>query len=189
MEQKERTDAWGADLPEKVRWDIYDLARSQPWPQAVAAQLQALGVVRLPSRAGWYRFLNRMRRADSQRRIEKIAESVAEAQSVADKAGIKSKTFIETMKTLAIDCAISGDNKSATALAAAAASIWDRAQRDKELELKDRAQETKDAALALAREKFEAAEKRLNAVKNAVGTEDITDAERVAKVRSIFGLK
>lgn len=187
MEQKERTDAWGADLPEKVRWDIYDLARSLPWPQAVKDQLQALGVVRLPSRAGWYRFLNRMRRADSQRRIEKIAESVAEAQSVADKAGIKSKTFIETMKTLAIDCAISGDNKSATALAAAAASIWDRAQRDKELELKDRAQETKDAALALAREKFEAAERRESAARNTLGDTKLTDEAKIAKMKEIFG--
>ena len=43
----------------------------------------------VPSRAGWYRFLARMRRADAERRIEKIAQSVAEAEKVADRHGIK----------------------------------------------------------------------------------------------------
>ena len=37
-----------------------------------------------------------------------------------------------------------------------------------ELKLKDRAQQTKDETLRLAREKFEAAEKRLAAVQDAV---------------------
>ncbi len=185
---KERSDAWGADIPEKIRWDVYDTCRGLPWPKAVVDQLEAIGIKRLPSRAGWYRFLARMRRLDASRRIEKIAASVAEAQSVADKAGIKAAVFVETMKTLAIDSAMSGDNKSATALAAAAAAIWDRAQKEKELELKSRAQETKDAQLALAREKFEAAERRENAAKAAVCDTKLTPEEREAKLREIYGI-
>ena len=39
------------------------------------------------------------------------------------------------------------------------------------------------------REKFEAAEKRLNAVQGAVDEPQLTDAERVAKIKSIFGMK
>ena len=174
--KKTRTDAWGEDLPEKVRWDIYDTARSLPWPQAVCDQLEALGVRRLPTRAAWYRFLSRMRRADAERRIEKIAESVAEAEKVADKHGIKAKVFVETMKSLAIDSAMTGDNKSATALAAAAAAIWDRAQKERDLELKAARQKTADEQLKLAREKFEAAEKRLAAMA------ELSDAARGGKV-------
>ncbi|MCR5838047.1 MAG: hypothetical protein K6G94_00240 [Kiritimatiellae bacterium] len=189
MTKKTRVDAWGEDLPEKVRWDIYDTARTMPWPQAVCDQLEALGVKRLPTRAAWYRFLSRMRQADAERRIEKIAQSVAEAEKVADKHGIKAKVFVETMKSLAIDSAMTGDNKSATALAAAAAAIWDRAQKERDLELKTARQKTAEESLKLAREKFEAAERRENAAKGAIADTKLTDEERVAKIKSIFGMK
>ena len=186
--KKTRTDAWGEDLPEKVRWDIYDTARSLPWPQAVCDQREALGVKRLPTRAAWYRFLSRMRRADAERRIEKIAESVAEAEKVADKHGIKAKVFVETMKSLAIDSAMTGDNKSATALAAAAAAIWDRAQKERDLELKTARQKTAEESLKLAREKFEAAERRESAAKGAISDAKLTDEQRMAKLREIYGI-
>ena len=175
LEPKERCDAWGANLPEETRWELYDACNGLAWPLPVVDELEKRGIA-LPSRAGWYRFLLRMRKADAARRIEKIAQSVAEAQAVADKHGIKAAVFVETLKTLAIDKAMGGDDKAATALASAAASIWDRAQKEKELELKAAAQRTKDEQLKLAREKFEAAEKRLERVA------EIADAARGGKV-------
>ena len=147
---KIHSNAWGADLPEKIQWDCYDLAGGLQWPLQVVEKLEDIGIKRLPSRAGWYRFLERMRRHDATRRIEKIAQSVAEAQAVADKHGIKAAVFVETLKTLAIDKAMTGDDKAATSLASAAATIWSNAQREKELELKTAAQATKDAALKLS---------------------------------------
>ena len=186
-DKKTRFDAWGEDFPEEKRWEIYDNVRGCRWPKDVCDALESRGV-ELPSRAGWYRFLLRMRKADAGRRIERIAESVAEAQSVADKHGIKAAVFVETLKTLAIDKAMGGDDKSATSLAAAAASIWSCAQREKEIELKHRAQETKDAALALAREKFEAAERRENAAKGAIADTKLTDEQRMAKLKEIYGI-
>ena len=185
---KTRVDAWGADLPEQKRWEIYDTCQALPWPKAVADQLEAVGVVRLPTRASWYRFLARMRKADAARRVERVAQSVAEAQAVADKAGIKAAVFVETLKTLAIDKAMTGDDKAATALASAAAAIWDRAQKEKELELRAAAQQTKDEQLKLAREKFEAAERRENAAKATVADKKLTDEERMAKLREIYGI-
>lgn len=175
-EYKTRIDAWGADLPEEKQWEIYDLCKALPWPTAVLGQLEAMGIERLPTRSSWYRFHARMRVADAQRRIERVAQSVAEAQQVADRAGIKAAVFVETLKTLAIDRAMGGDDKSATALAEAAAMIWERAQKDRDLELKAAAQQTKDEQLKLAREKFEAAEKRLERVA------EIADAARGGKV-------
>lgn len=185
---KERIDAWGADLPEKVRWDCYDLAKSLPWPKAVLDQLEAIGIVRLPTRSSWYRFLARMRKADAARRIDKIAQSVAEAQSVADRAGIKAAVFVETLKTLAIDKAMTGDDKAAVQLASAAATIWSNAQKEKELELKTAAQKTRDEQLRLAREKFEAAERRENAAKGAIADTKLTDEQRMAKLKEIYGI-
>ena len=44
-----------------------------------------------------------------------------------------------------------------------------------------------DEQLKLAREKFEAAERRANAAKAALGETKLTDAEKVAKMKELFG--
>ena len=186
--KKIRTDAWGSDLPEETRWRIYDELGSGTFCADTLMRLAKIGTS-VPSRAGWYRFLARMRKADAERRIEKIAQSVAEAERVADAHGIKAAVLVETLKTLAVDRAMTGDDKGATAFASAAASIWDRAQREKEIELKQAAQATRDQQLKLAREKFEDARKRLDAVQGAVDAPQLSDAERVAKIKGIFGMK
>ena len=184
-DRKTNCTAWGENLPEETRWQIYDTLAAMPWP-AVPGELEKRAV-EVPSRAGWYRFLARMRKADAARRIERIAQSVAEAQSVADKHGIKAAVFVETLKSLAIDRAMGGDDKAATSLAAAAASIWSNAQRERELELKADKGRRDDEALKLAREKFEAAERRENAARNALGDTKLTDAAKIAKMKEIFG--
>ena len=43
------------------------------------------------------------------------------------------------------------------------------------------------AALKLARDKFEAAERRENAARNALGDTKLTDAAKIAKMKEIFG--
>ncbi len=173
--KKVRTDAWGSDLPEETRWRIYDELGMLAFSEDTLVRLAKMGA-EMPTRASWYRFLSRMRQADAERRIEKIAQSVAEAEKVADRHGVKAAVLVETLKTLAVDRAMTGDDKGATAFASAAASIWDRAQREREIELKQAAQHTRDEQLRLAREKFEAAEKRLERVA------EIADAARGGKV-------
>ena len=44
-----------------------------------------------------------------------------------------------------------------------------------------------DDALRLAREKFEAAERRADAAKSALGDAKLTDADKIAKMKEIFG--
>ena len=188
MTRKTHSNAWGEDLPEETRWRLYDELGASSFGEEVMSAVAKAGA-EVPSRAGWYRFLARMRKADAERRIAKIAQSVAEAQKVADKHGVKAAVLVETLKTLAVDRAMTGDDKGATAFASAAASIWDRAQREREIELKQAAQTTRDEQLKLAREKFEAAERRLAAVQGAVDAPQLSDAERVAKIKGIFGMR
>lgn len=57
-----------------------------------------------------------------------------------------------------------------------------------ELEIKRKALEVKERKLDLDREKFEAAEARLNKAKEIVGDVKLSDAERTARIREIFGL-
>ena len=184
--KKTRTDAWGSDLPEETRWRIYDELGMLKFGEETLMRLAKIGAD-VPSRAGWYRFLARMRQADAERRIAKIAQSVAEAEKVADNHGIKAAVLVETLKTLAVDRAMTGDDKGATSFASAAASIWDRAQREREIELKQAAQRTRDEQLRLAREKFEAAERRESAAKSALDDKKLTDADKIAKMKEIFG--
>ena len=66
-------------------------------------------------------------------------------------------------------------------------AIKDRLQKEQELALKSAAQSTKDEQLKLAREKFEAAERRENAARNALGDTKLTDADKLAKMKEIFG--
>ena len=98
-------------------------------------------------------------------------------------------TAAEAYKGLSVDAAMAGDAKAAALYAQAANAFRDRAQRAEELKLKAAAQGTKDEQLKLAREKFEAAEKRLKAVQGAVDAPQLSDAERVAKIKGIFGMK
>ena len=44
-----------------------------------------------------------------------------------------------------------------------------------------------DDALRLAREKFEASERRASAAKNALGDTKLTDADKIARMKEIFG--
>ena len=183
---KVRTDAWESALDEEAQWMAYDSASAMPWQKAcewIATHLKC----EAPSRSAWYRFLSRMRKRDSVRRIERVAQSVAEAEETAKQAGVKDEVFVATLKSLALDAALSKD-KSASSLTQAAVAIWDRAQKERELELKQRAQATRDEQLRLAREKFEAAEKRLAATAEVVADSKLTEAERMAKLREIYGI-
>ena len=61
-------------------------------------------------------------------------------------------------------------------------------EKQKELELKNRAQNVKEDELKLAQEKFAAAERRENAAKAAVSDNRLSDTERMARLKEIYGL-
>ena len=69
-----------------------------------------------------------------------------------------------------------------------AMALRDRELHAADLNLKERSQKTKDEQLKLAREKFEAAERRENAAKATLGDTKLTPAEREAKLREIYGV-
>lgn len=166
---KTRTDAWGENLPEDLKARLYawtkppapdeageSMGPARPWLKSYEDALRQLsleGVV-APSRAGWYRFLGRMRRAERLSLVYRVASSAGTAKDVAGAARVSDAVAAETFKALAVDAAMAGDEKTASLYAGAASAIAARLQKDREL--------------ALRREKFEAAEKRLEAVQNAV---------------------
>ena len=185
--RKTNSNAWGEDLPEETRWEIYAITKPPTKEESEAGRawlrdfrrdvlpyLSLQGYV-APSQAAWYRWLGRMRRDERVRLVASVESSSGTAGDLA-RAAVDDATAAEAYKGLSVDAAMAGDAKSAALYAQAANAFRDRAQKGEELRLKVRAQETRDEALRLAREKFEAAEKRLAQMA------EVADAARGGKV-------
>lgn len=185
---KPRSDAWDAPLTEAQRWQAYAHFRRSPWHEVSAWVEDQFGLPP-PGRSALYRWARRMRQEESAHRIEQAVTARDEVGALAAAACQDDSRLIEAYKSMAADLAMrSGDADGARKFTEMALALADSQRRRLELELKARAQETKDAALKLAREKFEAAEARLASAKDVVTDARLTDAERTAKMREIFGL-
>lgn len=204
---KTHSNAWGEDLPEETRRQLYAYTKpptdeekkaGRPWlrdfDRDVLPYLSLQGIV-APSRAGWYRFLGRMREQAAARTIIGLETSKRIAQGMAD-SGVDPRLASDVMTSLAVDEAAKPDeerNEKVMRIFAYAAAQFRRTdQRERELKLKAAAQQTKDEQLKLAREKFEAAEKRLAAVQEAVKAARATDGglseEALAKIEQAVGM-
>ena len=171
---KRRADAWDAVLTDAQRWEVYDRLGRQPWHKVAAWAAEELGLP-LPSRSALYRLAARLRPLEAAHRLESALAARDEAAALVA-AETDDETLISAYKTLAQDLALHGDAKTALAYTQMALALADRSVKAKELALKSAAQKTKDEQLRLAREKFEAAEKRLDAVA------EVADAARGGKV-------
>lgn len=173
---KVRTDSWAAGLSEEQSWELYSKARRCQWQEAAAWAVKEFGLEKGPSRTAFYAWMTAMREEEHEHRMGQAAIAAAEAAALGGKC-TKDEALIQAFKALATDVALTtGDAKSASAFVNSAMAIKDRLQKEQELALKSAAQSTKDEQLKLAREKFEAAEKRLERVA------EIADAARGGKV-------
>ncbi len=173
---KLRTDSWAAALTEEQSWQLYAKARRCDWQDAAAWAVKELGLVRMPGRSAFYKWLDWMRGEESAHRLSQAATAAAEAAALA-KTQAKDDALIGAYKAMAAELALrTGSAKEAQKFVEMAASLADRQLKAAELDLKARSQETRDAQLKLAREKFEAAERRLERVA------EIADAARGGKV-------
>ncbi|MCL2103462.1 MAG: hypothetical protein FWH21_00165 [Kiritimatiellaeota bacterium] len=183
---KARCDAWDARLTDAQRWQVYDLFRRSPW-YSVAKFVEEEHKVPQPSRTSLYNWAGRMRGMESAHKVEQAIIAKEEIGTLAATVSTD-RLLIDAYKSLAADLALQGDARTAVRYTQMAMDIAAGQSKAKELELKARAQETKDEQLKLAREKFEAAERRLAEAKQIVANETLTDEERTAKMKEIFGL-
>lgn len=185
---KVRVDAWCATLTEAQRWDIYYRMQRGRWTEVCKWIDQELKI-NPPSRSALYAFVKRMRESESGHRIEQAIVARAEAGELANQGAQNDKDLIDAYKAMAADLALRlGDAAGATAFTKLALDLA-AAHNDKvTLELKAKAQATKDKQLKLAREKFEAAEKRLNEVEETINDKNMTPQEREEHLRDIFGI-
>ena len=150
---KLRTDSWASSLTEEQSWQLYYKSRALRWNEAADWAVKEFGVD-APSRTAFYAWLGRMRAEESAHRLEQAATAAAEAAALA-KTQAKDDALIGAYKAMAAELALrTGSAKEAERFVSMAATLADK--------------RLKAAELKLAREKFEAAEKRLQAVQDAV---------------------
>ncbi|MBR2837409.1 MAG: hypothetical protein IKE55_01355 [Kiritimatiellae bacterium] len=198
-----RADSWAAPLSAAQMWAIYDFhynpdgGAAGKWDVTCDWAEKEFELPRKPGREAFYKWLRSMRelapahRREVRETADEIAAEGAKSLTVSD------DQIISFVKSRALDAATVAKNpeeaerflRMADSLIRAGQKDAELKMRQRELDLKAAAQQTKDEQLKLAREKFEAAEKRLNAVQGAVDEPQLSDAERVAKIKSIFGMK
>ena len=193
-----RIDAWESRLTDEqqrelYRWTQTPLDRgdgnppSRPSFDECMAHIRELGLER-PGRSSWFRFKTRM---EKERRLEMLYSIKASGESAKDLTAMSPADYelaANVFTNLAIDASMKGNEKAVGIYSGAARHYREMMQADKKLDLMSSAEVRKDEELRLAREKFEAAEKRLNAAAKTVTDETLTDADRVAKIKTIFGI-
>ena len=185
MSRKTNSNAWGEDLPEDTRWEIYALTKPPTEEEREAGRaglrdfradvLPWLSLQGAPSRAAWYRFLGRMREAEAAKTIIGVETSKRIAQGIV-RADVDARLAAEMMTALSVDAAARGNGEAAKILADSAAKYHAAARDAERLRLDAARQKTAEGQLRLAREKFEAAEKRLAQMA------EVADAARGGKV-------
>ena len=157
---KLRTDSWAASLTEEQSWQLYYKSRALRWNEAAEWAVKEFGVDQ-PSRTAFYAWLGRMRGEESAHRLEQAATAAAEAAALA-KTQARDDALVGAFKAMAAELALrTGSAGEAGKFMRMALDITDRQMRRRDLG-------QKDEQLKLAREKFEAAERRLAAVQDAV---------------------
>lgn len=188
-EKKLRSDAWEAPLSAELREKFYFAIEPLDFPEGSALAAKEPYCLRATSMQAYYRCQARARvaiekaktRASALAKLE-TAQAVAPLVRSAAANAVGDSLMADTLASLAATAVMQGaDKDTITALGSLACGFRANA-------LKAAAQQTKDEQLKLAREKFEAAERRLNAVQGAVDAPQLSDAERIAKIKSIFGM-
>lgn len=172
-----RTDSWAAGLTEEQQWQLFYKSQRCHWSIAAAWAAKEYNLPEAPKKTAFYDWRSRLQREEHDHNLAQALVAQAQARRLAKDYLIDDKTAIASLMSTATEAAfVTHDGKLAAQLIQSALAVRDRSQRDRELDLKERAQKTKDEELLLAREKFEAAEKRLERVA------EIADAARGGKV-------
>lgn len=189
LEKKLRKDAWEAPLSAELREKFYFAIEPLDFPEGTALAAKEPYSLRATSIQAYYRCQARARAAIEKAKTRAAALAKLEtAQAVAPLVrsaavnAVGDGVMADTLASLAATAVMQGaDKDTVTALGSLACGFRANA-------LKAAAQQTKDEQLKLAREKFEAAERRENAAKGTIADAKLTDEERMAKLKEIYGI-
>lgn len=197
-----RIDAWESRLTDEQQRELYRWTQTprevkvegegegkvvrRPNFDECMARLDEMGVPR-PSRGAWFRFKAAMQKMLREELLYSVAASSESAKDLKEMTPADYALAADTFTNLAIDASMKGNDKAVSIYSGAARHYREMMQQEKKLDLQSRAQATKEDQLRLAREKFEAAERRLNATKDVVCNAKLTPEEKLAELDKMFG--
>ena len=180
---KTRSDAWGEDLSDDVKWRLYNWSRplrkdEDERPvldtyEKAAAQIMSEGLSE-PSRSGWYRFLARMRLHLHLKTIFRVSGACESAKEMASEAKIDFAMAANAFRARAVDASMEGDEEATAVYSKAATAFAQEARKAEELKI--------------ALRKLELLEKKEADAKKTVTDTKLTPEEREQKLKEIFGL-
>ena len=171
--RKTRTDAWEAKLSDEDRTKLYALCGHLSYNSAKLLAKSELKIT-LPGSSTFYRFLARMREEDCALRLAKASAVSKEVALMSAKSGITDLDLVKSFQNLGAEAALAGDSKTATRLIMMACDLARKGQKDEELRI--------------ANEKLKLAMAKEQKATKVIGDKKLTDAERQAKLKDIFGL-
>lgn len=185
-QRKVRRDAWESGLSEEHREKLYAAIAPLDYREGCALAAAEPFSLPPPSIAAYYRANARARAAVARSRalasFDLAARLAPEIRRHARKA-LCDDEIADTFASLAATAALEGAGGETVR------GLADIAFKARGAALRARALRAGEGQLKLAREKFEAAERRLADVRGAVDAPQLSDAERVAKIKTIFGMK
>ena len=197
-----RIDAWESRLTDEQQRELYRWTQTprevkvegegegkvvrRPNFDECMARLDEMGVPR-PSRGAWFRFKAAMQKMLREELLYSVAASSESAKDLKEMTPADYALAADTFTNLAIDASMKGNDKAVSIYSGAARHYREMMQQEKKLDLQSRAQATKEDQLRLAREKFEAAERRLNETKDVVCNAKLTPEEKIAELDKMFG--
>lgn len=172
--KKTRTDAWESGLTPEAVSKLYALVGNLSYNAAVVAAKEQLQID-LPSASSFYRFLERMREEDAALRLAKATQVSREVGVIAGNAGISDSDLIRSLQSMGAEAALNGSLDDAAKLIQMATGLSHAMNRTEELRI--------------ANEKLKILQAKEAKVVDAAQDEKLTDAERVEKIKGIFGLR
>lgn len=188
---KVRADSFAAALDPVQAWTLYDhhyQVSKGKWELTAAWAEKEFELSRRPSRSAFYEWLGAMKELEGAhvREIRNLCDERIEEK--AKLLRVQDETVIRSIKAEALDAGlVEKDWDKAEQIMNLAHGIEVAAFKQAEIDLKSRADVRKDEELKLAREKFEAAEKRLNAAKDTVSDVKLTPEEKIRELDKLFG--
>ena len=198
-----RIDSWCGALDTYKQAEIYmkwiGRGADVDWETFAKWAVDEYGLERVPSRNAFYAWSAKPGKSNDHKggagyrawrewQHDRLVESGRIAEDLVKSCpDIDDAAIVRNIKVLFTEAANMKDFKASASLSTSFAQIMGAALARQKIALAERAQATKDEQLRLAREKFEAAEKRLNDAKGIVSDEKLTPEEQIAKLDKLFG--
>ena len=198
-----RIDSWCGSLDTCKQAEIYmkwiGRGADVDWETFAKWAVDEYGLERMPGKTGFYAWAAKPGESNDHKggagyrawkewKIESLAESGKFVDELVKKCpDIDDAALVRNIKVLFAEAANAKDFKASASLSTSFAQVMGAALDKQKLALTERAQKTKEDQLRLAREKFEAAEKRLNAAKETANDAKLTNEQKLARMKEIFG--